>query len=113
MKDEVEKEFDFRDLKFKDYHLENDVYTIDRNVWFVSDDTEDNSIHIYQPEYVNIDMINSTEYKYIMIVEILVSCQHYKTMIIDAKNWITDSEEVGVEQNLKDFADYILKNSGL
>lgn len=113
MKDEVEKEFDFRDLKFEGYHLEDDIDKSDRNVWFVSDDTEDNSIHIYQPEYVNIDMINSNQYKYVMVVEILVGCQHYKTMVIDARNWIADLEEVGVEQNLKDFADYIFKNSGL
>lgn len=107
----MEKEFDFRDLKFKDYHLENDIDTSNRNVWFVNNDAEDNSIHIYQPEYVNIN--NSNQYKHVMVIEILVDCQHYKTIVINARNWIDDLEEVGVDQNLKDFANYILKNSGL
>lgn len=113
MKDEVEKEFDFRDLKFDLYHLEDDINQSSRDVWFISDSNEDNSIHIYQPEYVNIDIINSNQYKYVMVVEVLRDCQHYKTMIIDARNWIDDLENIGVEQNLKDFVDYILKNSEL
>lgn len=109
MKDEVEKEFDFKNLKFENYHLENDIYTNERNAWFVENDDEDNSIHIYQPEFVNLEEVSSDNYKYIIVVEILKDCQHYKTMILNAKTWITDTENLGVEQNMKDLSDYILK----
>lgn len=110
MKNEIEKEFDFRNLKFENYHLENDTYKSERDVWFVKDDDEDDSIHIYQPEFVNIEEVRSDNYRYIIIVEILKDCQHYKTMVLNAKTWISDTEDLGIEQNMEDFSDYILKH---
>lgn len=107
MKNEVEKDFDFRNLKFKGYHLEDDVATSERNVWFVRDNNEDDSIHVYQPELVSIENINPS---YIVVIEVLRDCEHYKTMILDAKTWIANLENLSVEQNMQNFSKYVFKN---
>lgn len=103
-----ENEFDFRKLPFTDYKLVNDVSSNSRDAWFEKINNEDDSIHIYVPEFVNIDDVSSDDYKYITVVEILKGCEHYKTMVLNAKTWIADSEKLGIEQNLKDMAEYIL-----
>lgn len=105
---EQNKEFDFEDLKFANYKLVDDIDTSARNAWFGKEGNEEGSIHIYTPEFVNIDLLPSDDYKYIVIVEIFKDCEHYKTLVIDAKTWITDSENLGIERNLKDIAEYIL-----
>lgn len=107
MRTDVEKDFDFRDLKIEGCHLEDDVAASYRNVWFVEDSNEDNSIHIFVPNMAIIENMPSYDSKYIVIVDQLKSCQQYKTFVVDAKTWISDSEELGLAQNLKDMSEYI------
>lgn len=107
MRTDVEKDFDFRNLKIEGYHLEDDVAVSYRNVWLVDDNNEDNSVHIFVPNMVAIENVSSYDSKYIVIVDQLQSCQQYKTFVVDAKTWISDSEELGLERNLKDMSDYV------
>lgn len=107
MRTDVEKDFSFEDLKFEGYHLEDDIDKNYRDVWFISNDNEDNSFHIYVPESVNITTVSAEDTKYIVIVEQLIGCQHHKTFVIDAKTWISDDEDLGIERNLQDMQDYI------
>lgn len=102
------KEFDFRNLHFEGYKLADDTATSAKDVWFEKEDNDDDNIHIYVPEFVSIDNVSSEDYKYIVVVEVLVGCQHYKTLILDAKTWIADTENLGIEQNYKDMSSYIL-----
>lgn len=100
--------FDFRKLKFEGYHLDETMTNTKKRCFFESDDNVDNSIHIYIPEFVSIDNVSSDDYKYIAVVEILQDCQHYKTMVLDAKTWVEDVEEVGEDACYEDMAQYIL-----
>lgn len=102
------KYFRFGDLKFEGYKKVDDVASSATDVWFEKDSNEDDSIHIYKPEFVNIDPLATEYYQYIVVVEILKGCEHYKTMVLDAKTWIADPEFLGREQCLKDMAEYIL-----
>lgn len=101
MRTDIEKDFSFEDLHFEGYHLENDVNKSYRDVWFVKDDNEDNSFHIYVPDFTVINAVSEEDSKYIVIVEQLVDCQQDKTFVIDAKSWIRDDEGLGVEKNLQ------------
>lgn len=105
---EENKKFDFRDLKFEGYKRVDDVTSSSTDVWFEREDNEDDSIHIYKPELIAIGPLGVDYYRYLVIVEILKGCEHYQTMVLDAKIWIEDLDNLGKEQNLKDMAEYIL-----
>lgn len=103
-----ENEFDFRSLSFTNYKFVDDVFSSNRDVWFEKIDNEGDSIHVYTPESVSIENVSADDYKYIVVVEILKGCEHYKTLVLNAKAWIVDTEKLGIEQNLKNMAEYIL-----
>lgn len=108
LQDYMDEDFDFRKLKLDGYKLVEDVKTTSRDAWFEKEDNEDDSIHVYAPEFVNIGPLASDYYKYIIVVEVLRGCEHYKTMVIDAKAWITDPDNLGIKQNYEDISKYIL-----
>lgn len=108
LQDYMDEDFDFRKLKLDGYKLVEDIKTNSRDAWFEKEDNEDDSIHIYAPEFVNIDPLASDYYKYIIVVEVLRGCEHYKTMVIDAKTWIADPDGLGIKRNYEDMSKYIL-----
>lgn len=111
-------DFDFRQLQFRryGYKLVDDVKSSNKDAWFEKADNEDDSIHVYVPEFVRIDPLSADDEKYIVVVEILKGCEHYKTLVIQANVWMKDKDSYYIdlppeeckEKEYQDMADYIM-----